>query len=123
LINPLLGFDFGTRLAEYGSALDIKQLDIWASCNESTWSKLSREQCGTYEVFTLALDSAIVDLVKERVTVDGYSDIYLRMDKLTDNAYDINTGDSGNVDMNGESPYTIYYKWLTEMKYLPDTVE
>jgi len=123
LINPLLGFDFGTRLAEYGSALDIKQLDIWASCNESTWSKLSREQCGTYEVFTLALDSAIVDLDKERVTVEGYSDIYLRMDKLTDNAYDINTGDSGNVDMNGESPYTIYYKWLTEMKYLPDTVE
>ena len=48
---------------------------------------------------------------------------YLRMDKMANKAYSTANGNAGENDMAGESPYTIYYKWLTEMKYLPDTVK
>ena len=50
-------------------------------------------------------------------------EIIFRLDKLTNNNYDVSTGlgtaDSPEMDPDGESPYTVYYKWLTTYKYLP----
>ena len=139
LINPLLGFDFADRLADYGAQLDVDQLDVWANCNANTLAKL--DACVTYEAFVSELDAISKSMDKELVLVDVQTYVknpddpegplvpgaivqkYLRMDKMANKAYSTANGNAGENDMAGESPYTIYYKWLTEMKYLPDTVK
>ena len=136
LINPLLGFDFADRLADYGAQLDIDQIEVWANCSKNTQKKL--DACATYEVFVQELDAISQSMDRELISVDVQvyvkdpesgelvpGDIipkYLNMGKMANKAYDTSTGNAGENDLAGESPYTIYYKWLVEMKYLPDTV-
>ena len=139
LINPLLGLDFNERLMKAGLALDFDQIEVLANCNENTLAKL--EACTSYDAFISELEAISKSMDKELVLVDVKTYVknpddpegplvpgavvqkYLRMDKMTNRAYDTKTGNAGEQDMAGESPYTIYYKWLVEMKYLPDTVQ
>ena len=118
LINPLLGFDFNARLAEYGSQLDVAQLAILATCNEDTWADLMAS--ADYENFVLNVEAAASLLNRDIANVGEDS---LRLYKIANKDYSTATGNGGEPDMTGESPYTIYYKWLVEMKYLPDTVK
>jgi len=120
LINPLLGFSFNERLAEYGAKLDDSQLDVWAACNAETFAKL--DACPTYDEFVLELEAISKSMDYEIVTVTSVGRNLL-LNKLTDKEYDTSGYETGEPDLNGESPYTIYYSWLTEMKYLPETVE
>ena len=119
--------------------LDDDQINVWQNCNVNTLKKL--DACATYESFVSELDAISKAMDKELVLVDVQTYVknpddpegplvpgaiiqkYMRMDKLANNAYDTNTGNAGEKDPAGESPYTIYYKWLVEMKYLPDTVK
>lgn len=139
LINPLLGFDFADRLADYGAQLDVDQIDVWKNCNEYILNKLNA--CATYDAFVQELGAVSQAMDRELVLVDVQTYVknpndpdgplvpgaivqkYLRMDKMANKAYDTTTGNAGENDLAGESPYTIYYKWLVEMKYLPDTVK
>lgn len=139
LINPLLGFDFADCLADYGAQLDTDQLEVLKNCNANTLSKL--DACATYEAFLQELDTISQSMNRDMVLVDVQTYVKnpddpegelipgaivqknLRIDKMTNNAYDTANGNAGENDMAGESPYTIYYKWLVEMKYLPDTVK
>ena len=139
LINPLLGLDFNERLKKTGAVLDDDQINVWQNCNANTLAKL--DACTTFEAFVSELDAISKSMDKELVLVDVQTYVknpddpegplvpgaiiqkYMRMDKLANKAYDTNTGNAGEKDPAGESPYTIYYKWLVEMKYLPDTVK
>jgi hypothetical protein len=120
LINPLLGFSFNQRLAEYGAKLDDSQLEAWRACNAETFAKL--EACPTYDEFKLELEATAKYMDYDMVTVTSIGRNLL-LSKLTNKNYDTSGFETGEPDMNGESPYTIYYSWLTEMKYLPEKVK
>jgi hypothetical protein len=51
--------------------------------------------------------------------VEGYDPITVRLSKITNPAYDTATGNGGEADSNGESPYTIYYNWMVTYGFLP----
>jgi len=121
LINPLLGFDFNVRLAEYGSQLDLTQISVWQACNEETFAKLEASNASSYDAFLVELDSVIKATDRELVLVSSMG-MNLLMTKMTNKDYSTFDEETGEQDLNGESPYTIYYKWLKEMKYLPDVV-
>ena len=56
-------------------------------------------------------------------TSSGNAPVTVRLDKLTNKDYNVGTGlgtaENPEADPNGESPYTIYYKWLVALEYLP----
>jgi len=119
VINPLMGFDFNERLAEYGAVLDNYQLELCAQLSEQTWELIAGKNV-TYEMLKTRLSAdGELALAFKRETVEVSAGVNLRMDKLTNKKYDTNTGAGGEMDYNGESPYTIYYRWLTSFGYLP----
>ncbi len=120
LIDPLLGFSFNDRLAEYSLNLDYSQLDVLKVYNAEVAQRL--DAAPTYEEFLTELEAVIKATDREIVSVESVGQ-NLIMTKLADKEYNTSGGDTGEPDNNGESPYTIYYKWLIEMKYLPDIVE
>lgn len=119
VINPLMGFDFNERLAVYGSALDDEQLERCATLSEKTWELIAGKNV-TYEMLKtrLSADGELATNFK-RENVEISDGVNVRLDKLTNKAYDMNTGAGGEPDTSGESPYTIYYRWLTDFGYLP----
>ena len=119
VINPLMGFDFNERLAEYGASLDDDQLNACAKLSASTWELIAGNGV-TYEMLKtrLSADGEFATTFK-KPNVEVSSGITLRLDKLTNNKYNVSTGAGGEEDTNGESPYTVYYKWLTDFGYLP----
>ncbi len=125
-IDPLAGFDFNERLAEYGSMLDTKQLDL---CK-----RLSAELYDSINDPTLSYDELKSKLDELSLNYTGEEDVSykflgeenataIRITKLTNNDYNVATGlgspEEPEMDPDGESPYTIYYKWLVTYGYLP----
>ncbi len=117
LIDPLSGFDFAECLADYGAELDVNQIGVWNAYNGEVIAKL--DSALTYEAFLVELEGVVTATANEYVNTSGNP---LNMGKLTDKNYSTSGGESGEPDNSGESPYTIYYKWLVEMKYLPNAV-
>ena len=119
VINPLMGFDFNERLAEYGAALDNEQLNRCAELSAKTWELIAGKNV-SYDLLKarLSADGEFANTFKQG-TVELSSGINVRLDKLTNKNYDVTTGNGGDQDFGGESPYTIYYKWLTAYGYLP----
>ncbi len=128
LVNPLLGFDFNTMLAEYSTVLDNKLWELQMQLGAQIMEKI--EDCGDYEELyelianpetgygtTLAEDPYIY--------LEGEKDPRLvRLSKLTNPLYDPATSlgegpDGPIVDENGESPYAVYYNWMTTYGFLP----
>ena len=121
LIDPLMGFDFNERLAEYGSSLDDAQLNLCSQVSDEVWALIA----GTTDIsilkLRLAADGELAKKFAENsYVIDPVKDIKIKLDKMTNNDYDPSTGGvDGTADEGGESPYTIYYKWLTAFNYLP----
>lgn len=127
LINPLLGFDFTTELQESENTLDVGLI--------RTIKRLSQEALEGIE----ACES--LDDLKELLEVgdDSYKAKYIASSKLLTSAeksalskalnsnYDpsmplgADGGDEQTPDLNGESPFTVYYKWMVNTGCLPAT--
>ena len=119
LINPLLGFDFNRELAEYDSKLDNQLLNNMVELSRQTLLKV--DDCVTYEELCELITELGDAYAKDpQMYIEGYKDpITVRLSKLTNKAYDTATGNSGEADPSGESPYTIYYNWMTTYGFVP----
>ncbi len=126
VIDPLAGFDFNERLAEYGSALDTKQLDLCKKLSAEIYDSIN-DPTMTYEMLKSKLEELSliytgVEDVSYKFLGDEASTV-IRLSKLTDKDYNVATGlgspEEPEMDPDGESPYTIYYKWLTSYGYAP----
>ena len=130
LINPLLGFDFNAVLSEYDAKLDNT---LWKYCEILTEQTLAKiNDCETFDELRDIVSNNTTGLVyslnpenNPKIVIEGYRDpVSVNLKKLTNNAYDTATGggfdSSGSpiADENGESPYTIYYKWLTMYEFV-----
>ncbi len=118
VIDPLMGFDFSERLAEYGSQLDNSLLEKCAGLSEETWELIAGKGV-TYEILKSRLGEDGELTVKFSADSVEYKNGYMDLAKLTNKNYDTSGGADGEVDPSGESPYTVYYKWLTDFGYLP----
>ena len=118
LINPLMGFDFNEILSEYGSSLDNEQLNRAAELSANTWKLINETTDKDILKMRLAADGELAMTFKKD-TVEVSKGVNVRLDKLTNKNYNTSTGSGGAMDYNGESPYTIYYGWLTDFGYVP----
>lgn len=127
LIDPLAGFDFNERLADYGTRLDTEELNDCSILSNEIYNTLNNADM-TYDMIKTLLDEYAATFSQSSVTYsftegDTTTDIIIRLDKMTNKDYDVSTGlgtaENPEEDMNGESPYTIYYKWLSDLGYLP----
>ena len=117
LIDPLLGFDFNERLAEYGSSLDN---DLIANCALLTEQILKQiNSCSTYAELESVVNGSLADDLASGAPMLTDKNIPVNLNKMTNKNYDTATGLDGEADPAGESPYTIYYKWLTAFSYTP----
>lgn len=115
LVDPLLGFDFNLELEEYGTSLDDGML----------------ENLSNYSAYILDMLDECVDFDELNETIKGFEKnmpLYKSEDgdfpfdtvfsKLMDTSYDTGANPE-KPDLNGESPYTIYYSWMSSFGYLP----
>ena len=122
LINPLLGFDFNKELEEFDAELDEV---LWGRMMNYSNQLIERmAECADISELTELINSfgkAMPNYKEENGK--EYTFAQMNFEKLTNSAYD--TGDpDGNpdtdsVDENGESPYTVYYNWMTTYGYVP----
>ncbi len=126
VIDPLAGFDFNERLAEYSSQLDNKQIDFCKRLSSAIDEEINDPSL-TYDMLKSKLNELStsytgVEDVKYKFLEDD-SDTVIRLSKLTNKDYNVATGlgsaEEPEMDPDGESPYTIYYKWLTAYGYIP----
>ncbi len=117
LIDPLLGFDFNERLAEYGSSLDNKLIENCVLLTAQVQKQI--EGCSTYAELESVINGSLSDELAsgEPMLTDG--NIAVNLDKMTNKLYDTSNGLDGEADAAGESPYAIYYRWLTAFSYAP----
>ncbi len=121
LINPLLGFDFNVLTADSDYSLDVHMIDYIKELNAESQALIA--ECINKDALELLMTDAD----------NGFMNIYTasgatnkdKMKKALNNAFDPSApaGDNPDVqelpDLSGSSPYTVYYTWLTEYKYLP----
>ncbi len=123
LINPLLGFDFNTATADSDYTLDVQLIDYIKQLNDEASALIN--DCTSKEDLVILMTDA----------ENGFMNIYTaagatnkdKMKKALSNNYDPSSpaGENAEIelppDTSGSSPYTVYYEWLTEFKYLPST--
>lgn len=129
LINPLLGFDFNRELAEYNAKLDDVLISYVAQFSDTKLAEI--EECANYEElyelvedktngFAATLDgNASMSVTVDENGVEKEYEVVVNLTKFCNNAYDTATGNSGEPDTYGESPYTIYYGWLQTYGFVP----
>lgn len=118
LIDPLMGFDFNERLAEYGASLDDHQLELCAQVSGKQWELIVGTEDKSILKRILASNGELAIAFSKNLYAVGEDNI--KLDKMTNKNYDPSTGGvDGAADAGGESPYTIYYRWLTAFNYLP----
>lgn len=120
LINPLLGFDFNTELEESENTLDVKLIRKLNQYAEEAQEEI--DECLTITDLKELLETGDNNF-KSRYTTSNknYSKL---LTKATGNQYDPDSPlgpevENQTPDLDGESPYTIYYKWMTNNSYLP----
>ena len=131
IINPLAGFDFNERLAEYGTNLDNKMLEDLKKISEEIYAIINNPDA-TREMLETTIEGELAEKFStKRVSytfADGVETI-LRFEKISNRKYDVSSGlgydNNGNPisDPDGENPYTVYYKWLEAYDYLPEVEE
>ena len=122
LVNPLLGFDFNAIFAEYDTDLDY---NLWSYLMQYT-AQISKEIEGCEDIdeltnlvaneqtglcVTLASDPKITVEYKGQI----YTDFVLQLSKLTNKTFDA----SADERYVGESPYAVYYTWMSSYGYVP----
>ncbi len=130
VIDPLAGFDFNQRLAEYGAVLDNDQIAYCEILSEQVLAKINGPDV-TYELLENLIEGELAKEYgdKKDITITFNDDAgesqteIVRITKLTNKDYDVGTGlgtkEEPEADPNGESPYTIYYRWLVAYGYVP----
>ena len=148
LIDPLLGFDFNSMLAEYNAKLDNDLLDYAGLDNSSELRRYPDSKypgaCDFVAQIQAKIDACadydeLADLVNNGSTglgvvlegnpmmiIEGVTNNFpLNLKKLTNKLYDTATGGGTDADGNpvadagGESPYAVYYNWMQTYGYLP----
>ena len=131
LINPLLGFDFNRELEDLSAKLDDRLMSNVNTLTEQTLKKI--DGCDSYEEIyelvesdEIGLKVTLVPAINPTIILPGIPDpVGVNLKKMTNNAYDTASGggtdSSGSpiADIYGESPYTIYYNWLTTYGFVP----
>lgn len=117
LIDPLLGFDFNERLAEYGSSLDDDLIENCVLLTEQILKQIN--SCSTYAELESVINGSLADDLASGAPMLTDKNIPVNLDKMTNKNYDTSNGLDGEADPAGESPYAIYYKWLTAYSYAP----
>ena len=116
LIDPLLGFDFNERLAKFGGSLDDELIKNCILLTEQVKKQL--DGCTTYAELESVITTLAEDLAGGSPQLNE-TKVIVNLDKMSNKYYDVSNGLDGEADPAGESPYAIYYKWLTELSYLP----
>ena len=124
LINPLLGFSFDNILAESDGQLDNGLIENVNILSQQTLEKINA--CQTYEeldeLVNTTTDGLADSLRPSRnptIIFPGFDDpVVVNLNKYCNNAYDPSSAEGGE-DTSGESPYTVYYNWLSTYGYLP----
>jgi hypothetical protein len=75
--------------------------------------------CSTYEELENVVNGSLADDLSSGSPMLTDKKIPVNLDKMSNKNYDTSKGLDGEQDPAGESPYTIYYKWLTELGYAP----
>ncbi len=128
LIDPLAGFDLNERLAEYSVQLDNDLIDYCKMISKDVYDMINDPEID-YTRLKNTLEGEYATKYSGDVSYT-YTDetgasktVTVRLTKLYNKEYDVSTGlgtpDEPEMDFNGESPYTIYYKWLTAYGYVP----
>lgn len=136
LINPLMGFDFDTILEESDTKLDNDLIKYTNILTSDVLKKI--EACETIEELDKLLNtpnSGLCDSLKpvKNPTIEveyenngklEIATMIVNLKKMTNKNYDCsNSGDEFAAepveDLNGESPYKVYYEWLSQYGYLP----
>ncbi len=125
VIDPLAGFDFNERLAEYGSSLDNDLINYCAKLSADVM-QIINDPNSTYDMLEAKLEGELAKKYSGKSVDYTFQDesgasktVSVRLDKITNKSYDTSTGIDGEADPTGESPYTIYYEWLEDLSYLP----
>ncbi len=116
LINPLLGFDFNTAMADSDLSLDIQLIDHIRELNNQALAMI--DECTNKEEL-LALLSDEEEGFPALYTSKAKDKVLNKATNPTYNPEEPNGPDSDTpADPNGSSPYAVYYTWLTTYGYL-----
>ncbi len=122
LINPLLGFDFNSRLDEFDLELDDV---LWGRMETYSNQLIERmSECADITELEDLLNSfgKAMPSYKEENGKE-YTFEQMNFTKLTNKNYDTGDPDPGSddedPDENGESPYAVYYSWMSDYGYAP----
>ena len=121
LINPLLGFDFNKELEEYDAELDDV---LWGRMITYSNQLLERmAECADIDELTDLLNSFGKTMPGYKEGDKEYTFEQMNFTKLINKDYDTGDPDPGSddedPDENGESPYAVYYNWMTTYGYAP----
>ncbi len=129
VIDPLAGFDFNQRLAENNTLLDNHQIFLCKEISSQELAKINESDIDALEDLLDELAKKYENGAKDNIEFTYKNELgedktdIIRLTKLLDKEYDVGTGagsaESPEPDPDGESPYTVYYKWLTSYGYLP----
>ncbi len=123
LVNPVLGFDFNTMIADSAYGLDLKLIDYVDKESKDTWAKIM--DCQNAEELNELLNNEINGLKKlyttDTVAPNGkkYIDKARKPDFDPDRPQGENGPEVQAPDRDGHSPYTIYCNWLNQYDYMP----
>lgn len=119
LINPLLGFDFNTLMAEKESQLDTILIDRLNELSAEAMGLL--QECADKATLSDLLNNDVDGLKKKYTSSSGDS----KLTKALNSAYDPEMplgpevpAEEQTPDSSGDSPYTIYMSWLNTYGYL-----
>ncbi len=117
LINPLLGFDFNTMVADDDYGLDVALINHINALSADAWKQINA--CASMDDLDYLLNNDTNGLKK--VLASSAGDV--KLNKATNSSYDpsMPQGPDGPAeqvaDTSGSSPYTIYQRWLTQYGY------
>ena len=125
LINPLLGLDFNTMVADEDYGLDVVLISHINELSRQAWAQI--QECKDLEDLNYIIDNS-EDNPKCLKVIFAKSAGDVKLNKATNPAYDPSQPEgpdvtSSWVDQDGSSPYTIYQNWLNQYgdAYVPAT--
>ena len=109
LINPLLGFDFNQAIADSDYSIDTVLIDEIKRLNAETLAQI--EECSNKDDLMSLMSDATDGLIVQHDPIKTPNE---KLEKAINSLYDPDTAN----DKSGNSPYAVYYTWLTTYGYL-----